>query len=201
MKFFVYAAICLSIVTYWEAPLEAQLASNEALFQKLESEQTTGEAFERFLKLGKKRLDVREYLATHLPDRIAAGPENRAKVWDYEVNLAGLLRINETIPSLTRHIDQSVPRDFSTLSGQENLADYPAGRALGEIGDAAIPALSSVLQTGDYQKRWVASHALNMIQAPAATDALSNHLPHESDARLRGYLERVLQLRRAGPSH
>src|SRR5215470_8901801 len=64
MKPLVHVAICLGILMSCAKPVQAQReASNEALFQKLESEQTTGEAFERFLRLGKKRADVREFLS------------------------------------------------------------------------------------------------------------------------------------------
>src|SRR5690242_1905114 len=61
MKLVVHVAIYLSILTFCARPLYSQGAdSHEALFQKLQSEQTAGEAFEGFLKLDKKRADVRE---------------------------------------------------------------------------------------------------------------------------------------------
>ncbi len=195
MKVFASIAVCFCILGLRCEPSRGQgNASKEALFEKLQSD-TTGEAFERFLKLGKKDAAVREYLATHLPGKIAAGPGDHLKVWGYEVSLAGLLRIKEAIPALTQHIEQLVQRDFSTLSGQENLADYPAGRALAEIGEPSVPALFSVLETGDYQKRWVASRALNMINTPKATEALSNHLPNEPDPNLKTYIGNCIQRR------
>jgi hypothetical protein len=190
--------ICLSILAFWGKPVYGQgTTSNETLFQKLQSEQTASGAFEQFLKLGKKRPDVRNYLGVHLPEKIAAGPVDQGKVWNYEVELAGLLGIVEAIPSLIQHIDEDIPGYGVTLSSQERLADYPAGKALAQIGEPAVPALSSVLETGDYRKRWVASRALNLIEAMTATNALRKHLPNESDPKLREYIEGVLQRRRA----
>src|SRR5262249_41047961 len=118
-----------------------------------------------------------------------------------EVALAGNLRIKETVPALLQHIDQIMKQDFVTVSSKESLADFPAGRALAQIGEPAVSALFSALETGDYQKRWVASRALNMIGTMTATEALSNHLPHESDSKLKTYIEGVVQRKQAGLPH
>ncbi len=200
MRLLVQAAICLSILTFWARPLYSQGAdSHEALFQKLQSEQTAGEAFNRLLELGKRHADVREYLVAHLPERISAGPGSNSQVWAYETSLAGLLKIREAIPALIGQIDRELPNDIVTFSGREKLADFPAGRALAQIGEPAVPALSSILETGDYQKRWVASRALNMIDARTATEALTKHLPRESDPRLKDYIQHTLQRKQPPP--
>jgi HEAT repeat protein len=103
--------------------------------------------------------------------------------------------------SLVQHVDQRVEQGYSGLSSKELLQDFPAGAALGRIGEPAIPALSSVLETGAIEKRWVASRALNMIEAREATDALSKQLLHESDEKLRAYIEEIVRRRRAGLPH
>jgi hypothetical protein len=192
MKLPVYVAIFLSILFFSSKPLDGQEA-NDHLFQKLLSDETSDEAFGRFMELGKKGADVREYLAVHLPEKIAAGPGDHTNVWVHEVDLVGHFRIVKAIPALIQNIDQLMPQDYVTFGEKTSLGEFPAGRALAKIGEPSVPALSSVLETGDYQKRWVASHALNMIDATAATEALKNHLPHESNAELKGYIEKVVQ--------
>ena len=204
MKLAIRVAICLTILTFRGEVLCGQGApSNEALFQRLQSFSTTDESFERFLKLGKKRGDIRRYLAEHLPEKIAAGPGDHLTVWENEVGLAGHLRIVEAIPPLIQYIDRVFRPELNsmTFSSAAMLRGFPAGAALGEIGEPAVPALSSVLETGDYQKRWVASRALNMIEAAAATEALGKHLPNESDPKLKAYIEDVVQRRRTGVPH
>jgi hypothetical protein len=201
VKLTIHVGICLTILVFWGGSLYGQgTPPNEALFQKLQSERTS-EAFEQFLKLGKKQADVRKYLATRLPQKIAAGPGDLITVWENEVRLAGLLRIVEAIPALIQRIDQLSRQDTSSASSKELLQEFPAGRALAQIGEPAVPALFSVLESADYQKRWVASRALNMIEATAATEALSKHLPSESDPKLKAYIEDVVQRRRAGLPH
>jgi hypothetical protein len=202
VKLTIQMGICLTILMFWGGSLYGQgTPPNEALFQKLQSDRTSGEACERFLKLGKKEADVRKYLTARLPEKIAAGPGDHIIVWENEVRLAGLLRIVEAIPSLIQHIGQVIRQSYSTFSSEEMLRDFPAGAALGEIGEPAVPALSSVLESGDLQKRWVASRALNMIEATAATETLSKHLPSESDPKLKAYIEDMVQRRRAGLPH
>ena len=210
MRLTIRLGICLSILVFWGGLLHGQGAvSYEALFQKLQSEKTSDEAFEKLLKLGKKQADVREYLAAHLPEKIAARPGDhikvkawKIKVWENDVALAGGLRIVEAIPALIQYIDvRALYGDAVTLTMVATLADYPSGRALAQIGEPAVPSLSSVLETGDLQKRGVAIRALDLIDAPAATEALSKHLPNESDPRLKAHIERVLKSRRAGLQH
>ena len=193
---------CLIMLTLWGGAICGQRPiSAEALFEKLQSERTSRAAYEQFLKTGKRHSDLRKYLTDRLPEKIAAGPGDHPTVWENDVLLAGHLRIVEAIPALVQQLDQRIPQDLSGLSNEELLRDFPAGAALGELGEPAIPALSSVLETSGYQKRWVAIRALNLIGARAATEALSRHLPSESDPKLKDYMERIVQRRRAGLPH
>ena len=193
--------ICSIVLLFCGASLYGQGAlSNDALFQKLQTGRTSSQAFVQFVKLGKRHPDVRKYLADHLPEKIA-GPGDNLLVWQNEVFLASSLQIVEAIPALVQHIDQHVEQGYSDLSSEELLEDFPAGKALGHMGEPAIPALSSVLETGGIQKRWIASRALKMIEGETATEALSNHLAHESDTKLRKYIEFAIQRRRAGLPH
>jgi hypothetical protein len=212
VKLIIQIGICSIVLLFCGASLYGQEApSNDTLFQKLQTGRTSRQAFEQFVKLGKRNSDVRKYLADRLPEKIAAGPGDKIGdvwhptknllVWENDVLLAGYLQIVEAIPALVQHIDQLVEQGVGGLSSEELLENYPAGAALGHIGEPAIAALSSVLETGSIQKRWVTSRALNMIEGAAATEALSNHLAHESDAKLRAHMEAAVQYRRAGIPH
>ena len=202
MKLVIQIVICSIVLLFCGVSLYGQGApSNDALFQKLQTGRTSHQAFEQFLKLGKRHPDVWKYLADRLPEKIAAGPGDNPPVWENDALLAGYLQIVEAIPALAQHIDQLVRQDIIGMSSEELLRDFPAGAALGHIGEPAIPALSSALETGDIQKRWIASRALKMIEGATATEALSNHLAHESDPKLRKYIEFAIQRRRAGLPH
>ena len=120
MKLIIQVGICSIVLLFCGASLYGQgTISDDALFQKLQTGRTSRQAFEQFLKLGKRHPDVRKYLAERLPGKIAAGPGDNPPVWENEALLAGHLQIVEAIPALAQHIDQLVEQGFSTMSSEE----------------------------------------------------------------------------------
>ncbi|HEX2619470.1 MAG TPA: HEAT repeat domain-containing protein [Phototrophicaceae bacterium] len=60
----------------------------------------------------------------------------------------------------------------AALSDESMWVRTPAAQALGKLGNAAVPALKTVLQDGDKDVREAAKQALEMIDTPAAKAAL-----------------------------
>jgi hypothetical protein len=74
-----------------------------------------------------------------------------------------------------------------------NLDHFPASTALCRIGNPAIPALKTVLDTGEPVKRNYAIVTLKMIGSPDSLATLRNHLSYETDPVLRGRIESTLR--------
>jgi HEAT repeat protein len=201
MRVLLYLTFVLSaIVAANTRALGQQPVSNETLFAQLQADATTDNALKQFLKRTPQDSDAQKYLATHLPEQILQGPQSdHARVWVNEVHLAGAFRIEEAIPALVKWMEQPIGLpEGQTLSSVENLITVPAGRAMAQIGEPAIPALADALKTGNYERRWVACRALNMVGTPRAIRALMDHLGQESDPELKTYIEKVTKGRDAG---
>ncbi len=163
------------------------------LFQQLKSPQTTDQAAQQLLKLGKANTGTRGYLAAHLPPIIETGPQPSLVVWNNAVKLAGGLRIAEAAPALAKWIGvRGAGPPTNTLSEEVRLMHYPAGRALVTIGDPAVPALQSTLRQGNLNGRWKAAYALSLIGSPKAKAALREHLAHEPDYTLRDFIDKSI---------
>jgi DNA-binding transcriptional ArsR family regulator len=160
------------------------------LVQRLKAEQTSSEATEQLLKLGKTDPRARAYLADHLPAIIETGPQRSLPSWSNAVKLAGELKIVEAAPALSRWISVLTGNGVVSLGEQLQLTNSPAGTALVSIGEPAIPALRTTLQQGDMQDRWRAACALNVIGSVKAKTVLREHLAHEPDATLRDFIEK-----------
>lgn len=185
---FVCTAACLT-----SGLLAQQSADPAALFRQLQAPGTTNEATVALLKQGATQVSVRRYLGSGLPPLIEAGWKSSSwQVWKNEVRLAGELKITETAPALAKWI--SLDSVGETSAGQfERLQTNPAGKALAQIGDPAIPSLVSVLGTGTVRERRSAYFALNLIDSPSAKAAMRDRLDSEDDASLRDFLEKALR--------
>lgn len=171
-----------------------QMPSIPALFDQLSSEETTDRAVEQFLKLGPNNTDAKAYLANRLPAAIALEPKDHPHSWANEVRLAGVFRITEAMPSLEKWIGLVVGSPSgSTLAERVRLDSFPAGKALSQIGEPAVPTLARTLETGDTRERWVAYQALIMIGSPHARAALSDHHDHESDPTIKLEIQRAIE--------
>ncbi len=160
------------------------------LFRELESAQTTNQAAEQLLRLGKTNAMARQYLAAHLPPLIEAGPQFSVPVWGNAVDLAGELGIVNAAPALAKWI--SVRNSPVTgLSQEVSLRHNPAAAALARIGNPAIPALEGPLERGDLNERREAVYALDLIGSPKARSVLHKHAAHEPNAGLRDFINRV----------
>lgn len=165
--------------------------TTSALFRKLESAQTTDQAAQQLLKLGKTSAMARQYLAVHLPPLIEAGPQSSVSVWGNAVYLAGELRVVNATPALAKWIRVRVGGPVTGLSQEINLRHNPAAAALARIGNPAIPALEGPLEQGDLNERWEAVYALDLIGSPKARSVLHKHAAHEPNAGLRDFINRV----------
>jgi hypothetical protein len=161
------------------------------LFQKLQSSQTTDQAAEQLLKLGKSDAAAKQYLADHLPALIEKGPtyvpQWPGSQWLSAVRLAGELKIVEAAPALAKWISVSTS-SVLTLSGESHLRTSPTGTALVQIGDPAIPALRDLLEQNG---QWRAAYALNLIGSPKAKAALREHATHEPDESMVQFINKA----------
>lgn len=171
-----------------------QSTSVPRLFEQLQSEATTDQANQEFLKLGPSNSDARKYLAAHLPSLISQKPEDHPHVWINAIRLAGAFRIVEAIPALAGWVGLPASQSgMGTLAETERLDSHPAGKALVQIGEPAIPALLGVLNKGTTRERWVTYRALILIGSTGAITGLREHLSHESDPNLKMEIQRGLE--------
>jgi hypothetical protein len=175
--------------------LHGQQESQAALLAQLQSEDTADHARDEFLKLGRANTEVRTYLAKNLPALITLDPQKHRRGWLDAVQLAGALQVTETAPSLAKWIGTVAPGTAgSTLTERVRLEIFPAGKALVQIGEPAVPTLAAVLEKGDHRERWVAYRALDMIGTPHATEVLRAHFDHEPDQALKNEMRQALGL-------
>jgi hypothetical protein len=138
----------------------------------------TAQVANQLLKLGQSEPAARAYLAAHLPAFIGAGPQ--AFAWFDAVRLAGALKIAEAAPALSKHIEVPIG-SAQTLGEAAHLKDSPAGLALVQIGDPAVPALDEILKHGNVNQRWKAVYALDLIGSARAKAVLTKDAPEQSD--------------------
>ena len=117
----------------------AQSSQVALLFQQLQSPETTDRADATLRERSTIDAEVKRYLAANLPALIGNGP-SKVPTWNNAVRLAGDLRIVETIPELAKWIGTQSGSGLITLARVVRLEEDPAGRALAQIGDPALPA-------------------------------------------------------------
>jgi len=196
MNLFIQIVIFIfSLIGAKGAPTHAQSPrSIPKTFAQLQVEETTDQATDQFLKMGPNNVTARAYLAAHLPPLIGHGLAGKPHVWLNSVRLAGAFQIAEAIPSLAKYIagPAGTPRG-GTIAEVERLDPLPAGKALAQIGEPAIPTLVEILNTGTHREKWVAYRALFLIGSPSAIKELRNHLGHESDLDLMSEIQKALE--------
>ena len=190
------------LLALWLAPgvqcIPAQSHPTAAeLLQNLQSEQTTDNAKNELLKLGKSGPEIRQYLTVHLPPLIGSGPGSpdcsghHCQEWNNAVELAGKLKIGEAAPALARWINWRNEGPVGR-SLEARLVFYPAARSLADIGDPAIPVLQHVLDSGSPEEHARAVRVLCIIHTPKAKAALQDNLTHETDPDLQAMIKNVL---------
>jgi hypothetical protein len=97
-----------------------------------------------------------------------------------------------TLPALCSLLDKpNKIREATTMTSRYELHDDPVGHAFFEIGDKAVPCLSSMpLLSTHTRTRLRAIDVLLRIGTPASRKALQQHLPAETDDMLRRYHSR-----------
>ena len=163
------------------------------VFQRLQSSTDIHEATEELLKRGRSDSKVREYIARHLPPMIAKGPaeKDHPGPWIELVRLAGELKISEAAPALTKWLTIDNIGEITT-GGFIRLENNPAGKALAEIGDPAVPAVARVFDQGTLRERRYAVYVLSLMNSLSAKSALQEQSHREPDKDLRDYIRKVV---------
>lgn len=170
-----------------------QVTSLPQLFKQLQSEQTSDQATAEFMKLGPKNQRARDFLIQHLPSVIAREPSGHY-VWLNSVRLAGKFQIVEAAPGLIKWIN-AASEAGGTLTEVDRLDPFPCARALVQIGEPAVPALTEALEKGDYRHQWVAYRVLITIGSPRAIKALRDHVQHEPNPDFKSEIQKALAAR------
>src|SRR5215813_8356276 len=155
----------------------AQSAQIALLFQQLQSSETTDRADATLREMGRTNAEVRHYLTVHLPEFIAKGP-SKPQPGNNAVQLAGDLRIVEAVPQLGKWIAFNTGGSL-TLGQWARLEYNPAAKALAQIGDPSVDALTSIIQSSSPDDRKLAILALSLIHSPKAKNALTQHQANE----------------------
>lgn len=96
---------------------------------------------------------------------------------------ADLRLVAITIMGRIKHAD-AVPALVAALDDKEQAVRDAATFAFAQVGEASIPALTTLLADADVQKRWTAAYALNSIGSPKTADPLIVAL-NDRDERIR----------------
>ena len=185
----------LSLTIAFTASISAQQVSDPApaLLLQLQSRETTDKAREALLKKADTDADVRAYLARNLPAIIQNSSRFTQSCFN-AVRLAGELKTAEAAPALARWIGVDNVGGEITAGSWRRLESVPAGKALAQIGDPAIPSLANVLERGTARERVYAYLALNLIASERAMTALHNRLEREDNQVIRKEIEDVTKM-------
>jgi hypothetical protein len=172
----------------------------QRLFRQLQSTQTSDQAAVKLLELGNADASARRFLAAHLPVLIDADPRDRRPdrttllrpEWCNAARLAGELRLVEAAPALVRRISYRTS-SLMTSSRAEGLTTSPAGTALLQIGDAAIPALRQALKQSESNPKMDVVYALLQINSPRARALLRDYASSVLNAETREFIHNRLE--------
>lgn len=173
--------------------------SVQQLFRQLQSTQTSDQAGIKLLELGNGDARARRFLAAHLPVLIDTDPRDRRpdaatllrSEWCNAARLAGGLRLVEAAPALVKRISYRTS-SLMTSSRAEGLTTSPAGTALVQIGDAAIPALRQVLKQSESNPNMDVVYALIQINSPRARAELRDYAASVQNAEMREFIHNRL---------
>jgi hypothetical protein len=176
----------------------------QQLFRQLQSPTTTDQAAAQLLKLGNADPIARRFLAAHLPALIDADPrkyrfmelvdprESLRPEWCNAARLAGELKLVEATPALVRHVTARTtpPMTNSMVVG---LTVSPAGTALIQIGDGAIPALLQALHRSGSKPNMDDVYALIQMNSLKARAALRDYAAGIQNATVKEFIRDALQ--------
>lgn len=161
-------------------------SSRQDLFRDLQEANTSDRATHELLLRAKHDEQIMAFLKAELPPMIDKGPKGVSPQWTNAVHLAGKLRVAEAAPALGKWISIDSVGDTS-IAQFMRLDTNPAGKALSQIGDPAVPTLTDVLTRGTTRERRNAYLVLNAIGSPRAQAVLRDYAAHEQDAELRDF--------------
>jgi hypothetical protein len=147
---------------------------------------TTVEARSHLLELGRSDAGVRALLSSNLPAMLLAAKD--LYVVRSEAQLAGELKIEAAIPSLIQLLGGRNRIGGGSINARYELKDDPVARALYEMGEPALPALTNALKSDSREKRERTEAILILMNTSQTRDILGQHLRSEPDAQLRAYL-------------
>ena len=163
--------------------------STSEAFQRLLQPGTTNEAAKQLLQRARSNPETKRYLKEHLPPIVEKGPSDVGEPWVNVVGLAGELRISEAVPALAKWIGFEFGRGTVDMASWAALDDYPAAKALSQIGDPAVPRLATILKQGTSEDRSAAVRALMLIGTPAAKTVLQDQLKVEQDPKMKSFIK------------
>ena len=185
--------ICLAFGFLGALSQAQSLPAIHILFTELNQPKTTDRAAQQILQIATKDSAAREYVTQRLPGMIDR--PNTNKVWLNAVRLAGQLRASEAIPSLQRALARGPVGGLMaySMTREIQLDDDLVAKALSEIGEAAIPTVSTLLRSEDRKARRRAVLILRNMDTPAARRVLQDRLSDETDTRIKELIETCLR--------
>ena len=196
------ALVLLALASLAQNPPTAYV---ESLFAQFNRPSTTDSAAQQIRDLATKDARVRVYMAQKLPAIISANAkgdwQSVTGTWMNAVRLAGQLKLEGAIPALAESLSRGPIRGgydkhneiTRTFAQNSNLEFDIVGRALADIGDAAVPAVANVLANGDTMVRLRAAWILENINSPAARQAMRDRIQVESDPTVKNLLQSFLK--------
>jgi len=155
------------------------------LISRLNRPDSTDRAAKQIAEVATKDAKAREIVVKTLPEMIDK-PETD-EVWLNAVRLAGQLKVQEAVPSLMTAFARGPlgGRIGSTMTDEFRLNKDVVAKALSQIGDPAIPAVTSLLASGELKTRRRAVLILQNMGTPAARKVLQERLPQETNPRIK----------------
>jgi HEAT repeat protein len=185
-----WIAICLAYGALCARATAQEVPDIHKLFAQLNEPSTTDVAAREIQKAAGKDSSARQYIVQKLPEMIDKQKPEDA-VWQNAVRLAGQLKASEAIPSLQKALSLGKVGgpQITTFGIQGRLEDDIVSKALSEIGDPAIPAVTKLLTSEDKRSRRRAVLILRNMGSPASRKVLQDHLQHETDKIVRELIE------------
>jgi hypothetical protein len=176
-----WIVIFLATAPAWATAQNGQRPDIRALMEQLSNpREVRADTVKQIVTLSKKDPSAREYVVQKLPDMIR-GP--KSDLWLDAIRLAGELKAEETISALLDVMSRppSLATTTITFAGITRLDTDIVAKALSQIGDPAIPAVTSLLRSKDSRMRGRAILILRNIGSTAARKILEEHRSQESD--------------------
>ncbi len=176
------------------APLSVQgqnQADLQQMFADLEKAETSDNAVAELRDNVKEYSAIRDFLVQNAARLIRTA--GRGPVRLNLVRLAGEFRIQEAVPALVEQLDDvGTTGGPVTMAGVLRLDNDPPGKALAQIGDPAVPALQSTLESGERITRFRAVYVLWNIRSERAREILRSHISSEGDPAIRRFIQMSL---------